>query len=157
MSKKTNAVRLLEKSGIAFSLKEYDWSINDKGVVTVNSDPNRDLTLVYKTLVTTCNQTGPIVAVIPVNETLDLKKLAKVSGNKKIEMLDVNLLEKLTGYVHGGCSPVGMKKLYPTYLAKEATDKETIFVSAGKRGAQIGLSPKDLLESVKGSYADITL
>ena len=103
------------------------------------------------------NKTGPVVAVIPSNQELDLKKIAKESGNKKDEMLHLRDLENLTGYIRGGCSPVGMKKLFPTYFDQSALNFATIMVSAGKRGLQMELAPNDLAGLVRGKFVDLTL
>ncbi|KFN92525.1 Cys-tRNA(Pro) deacylase [Tetragenococcus muriaticus PMC-11-5] len=94
---------------------------------------------------------------VPGDEELDLKKLAKISQNKKVEMLHLKDLEKTTGYIRGGCSPIGMKKNFPTYIDLSAQDFDTILVSAGKRGVQIELAPEDLISVVAGTMADITV
>ena len=110
----------------------------------------------HKTLVAVGNKTGPIVAVIPGDQELDLKKIAKASGNKKVEMLHLRDLEETTGYIRGGCSPIGMKKLFPTYIDESARHLEEIIISAGKRGLQIGLSPTDLSKLVRGQFVSLT-
>lgn len=153
---KTNAVRLLEQKKITFDTREYEYSDKHAAALETANALGIDENQVFKTLVTVGNKTGPVVAVIPGNKTLDLKKLAKASGNKKIEMLPMKELEGLTGYIHGGCSPVGMKKLFPTYYAKEAEIFDTIHVSAGRRGLQMSVSPEDLLNVTHGKYADLT-
>lgn len=153
---KTNALRQLEQKKIAFETREYEYSDSHAAALETAHALGIDENQVFKTLVTVGNKTGPVVAVIPGNKTLDLKKLAKVSGNKKIEMLPMKDLEELTGYIHGGCSPVGMKKLFPTYYASEAEEFDTIHVSAGRRGLQMSVSPEDLLTITRGNYADLT-
>ncbi|MGX6969551.1 Cys-tRNA(Pro) deacylase [Vagococcus bubulae] len=153
---KTNAVRILEQKKIAFDTREYEYSDTHAAALETAHALGIDENQVFKTLVTVGNKTGPVVAVIPGNKTLDLKKLAKVSGNKKIEMLPMKELESLTGYIHGGCSPVGMKKLFPTYYAEEAKSFDTIHVSAGRRGLQMSVSPEDLLNVTRGQYANLT-
>jgi len=110
---------------------------------------------IFKTLVAVGNKTGPIVAVIPGDEEVDLKKLAKESGNKKVEMLHLKDLEETTGYIRGGCSPVGMKKLFPTFIDQRATELSLMIVSAGRRGLQMGLKPTDLAKAVKGKIVAI--
>ncbi|OJG33293.1 YbaK/EbsC family protein EbsC protein [Enterococcus cecorum DSM 20682 = ATCC 43198] len=118
---------------------------------------NQNEAQIFKTLVAVGNKTGPVVAVIPSNQELDLKKIAKESGNKKVEMLHLKDLENLTGYIRGGCSPVGMKKLFPTYFDQSALNFATIMVSAGKRGVQMELAPNDLAGLVRGKFVDLTL
>ena len=102
------------------------------------------------------NKTGVIVAVIPGNHELDLKKLAQLSGNKKVEMLHLKDLEQTTGYIRGGCSPIGMKKLFPTFIDESASDFATIIISAGKRGLQLEIAPSDLAFLVNGKFGALT-
>ncbi len=104
----------------------------------------------------TGDKTGNIVACIPANKSIDLKKIAKISGNKKCELTPVNTLEKLTGYVRGGCSPLGMKKLFSTFIDSSAEELETILISAGKRGLQIVIAPTDLKQIIRGTFASIS-
>lgn len=153
---KTNAVRQLERKKIPFETREYEYSDSHAAALETAHALGIDENQVFKTLVTVGNKTGPVVAVIPGNKTLDLKKLAKASGNKKIEMLPMKELEELTGYIHGGCSPVGMKKSFPTFYANEAQQFEMIHVSAGRRGLQMSVSPTDLINVTSGAYADLT-
>lgn len=110
---------------------------------------------IFKTLVAVGNKTGPIVAVIPGEDEVDLKKLAQVSGNKKVEMLHLKDLEETTGYIRGGCSPVGMKKLFPTYIDQQAKERAVIIVSAGRRGLQMELEAEALATVVRGKFVDI--
>src|SRR5699024_542809 len=119
------------------------------------SQTNIPLDKVFKTLVTVGDKIGPVVVVIRAQDELNLKKLAKVSGNKKIDMLPMKDLEKTTGYIRGGCSPIGMKKSYPTYIDSYAEGLEYLVISAGKRGSQVELSPADLKEMTKAAYADL--
>lgn len=153
---KTNALRLLEQQKIVYQEHTYEWSENQLSAEHVVEQLHQNPDQVFKTLVAVGNQTGPIVAVIPGNCELDLKKLAKASGNKKVEMLHLKELEPLTGYIRGGCSPVGMKKQFPTFIANQAEKFETIIVSAGKRGLQMELSPVDLVGVVRGTIAELT-
>ena len=111
---------------------------------------------VYKTLVAVGDKTGVVVGVIPAQKELDLKAFAKVSGNKRIEMLPVKDLEETTGYIRGGCSPIGMKKSYPTFLSHHVSDEDKILVSGGKRGTQIALTPSDLVAVTHGKVETIT-
>lgn len=154
---KTNAMRIIEQHKIPYKEYEFQWSEDHLSADSVAEKLEIDESKIFKTLVTVGNKTGPIVAVIPGDRELDLKKLAKASGNKKIEMLHLKDLEETTGYIRGGCSPIGMKKLFPTYLAIEAEELETVIVSAGKRGMQIELPANAILEITNGTFADLTV
>lgn len=152
--KKTNAIRILESKKIKYEEIEYDASKGISGVdVAISTGENPQN--VYKTLVTISNKKEYFVFIIPVVNELDLKKAASVSNSKKIEMLLQRDLLGLTGYVHGGCSPIGMKKLFKTFIDESAKDKEYIFVSGGKIGVQIKINPQDLINIVKAEYVDI--
>lgn len=153
---KTNAMRTLENHKINYDVHEYAWSEEHTDAKTAAAKVDMPFEKIYKTLVAAGNNTGIIVACIPASTELDLKKFAKASGNKKVDMLHMKDLEKTTGYIRGGCSPVGMKKLFPTYIAAEAERLETIVVSAGKRGMQMEVIPRDLIEVTEGEFADIT-
>ncbi len=152
---KTNAIRLIEQKKISYVEHQYEWSENDLSARHVPEQVGIEAARIFKTLVAVGNASGPIVAVIPSDHELDLKKLAKASGNKKVEMLHVKDLESLTGYIRGGCSPIGMKKLFPTFMAVEAASYDTITVSAGKRGLQIEIAPNAILEITKGQTVDL--
>ncbi|MBM6935101.1 Cys-tRNA(Pro) deacylase [Enterococcus cecorum] len=154
---KTNAIRIIEQKKIPYQEHTYTFSENDLGAKHVAEELNQNEAQIFKTLVAVGNKTGPVVAVIPSNQELDLKKIAKESGNKKVEMLHLKDLENLTGYIRGGCSPVGMKKLFPTYFDQSALNFATIMVSAGKRGVQMELAPNDLAGLVRGKFVDLTL
>ena len=154
---KTNAIRIVEQKKIPYQEHTYTFSEDDLGAKHVAEELNQNEAQIFKTLVAVGNKTGPVVAVIPSNQELDLKKIAKESGNKKVEMLHLKDLENLTGYIRGGCSPVGMKKLFPTYFDKSALNFATIMVSAGKRGLQMELAPNDLAGLVRGKFVDLTL
>lgn len=154
-SKKTNAVRIVESSGIPFELKEYPVTEEHQSVVDVALAIGESPEHIYKTLLLTGDKIPFIVAVIPAEGSVDLKKIAKISGNKKCEMLPMKALLDTTGYVRGGCSPIGMKKQFPTYIEELSTLEEKIIVSAGKRGLQIVLSPHDLIAIVSATVADI--
>ena len=152
---KTNVMRTLEQKKIAYTPHEYpaDGPVDGASVAAyLNQDPEQ----VFKTLVTKGAGGGYYVFDIPVAENLDLKKAAKAVGEKSIAMLHSKELLPLTGYVHGGCSPIGMKKQFPTVFHRSALDQETIFVSAGKIGFQVELSPADLMKLVRGTAADVT-
>ena len=154
---KTNAIRIVEQKKIPHQEHTYTFSEDDLGAKHVAEELHQNEAQIFKTLVAVGNKTGPIVAVIPSNQELDLKKIAKESGNKKVEMLHLKDLESLTGYIRGGCSPVGMKKLFPTYFDQSALNFATIMVSAGKRGLQMELSPNDLASLVRGKFVDLIL
>ena len=153
---KTNAMRVLEKHKIDYIVHEYPWNDEHTDAQSAADKISMPLHKIYKTLVAVGSQTGELVACIPASSELDLKKFAKTSGNKKVDMLHMKDLEKTTGYIRGGCSPVGMKKLFPTYIALEAQDMAAIVVSAGKRGMQMEVDPDQLITVVQGEYADIT-
>ena len=125
---KTNAIRIVEQKKIPYQEHTYTFSENDLGAKHVAEELNQNEAQIFKTLVAVGNKTGPVVAVIPSNQELDLKKIAKESGNKKVEMLHLKDLENLTGYIRGGCSPVGMKKLFPTYFDQSALNFATIML-----------------------------
>ncbi|OTN77190.1 Cys-tRNA(Pro) deacylase [Enterococcus sp. 8G7_MSG3316] len=151
---KTNAIRMVEQRKIQYHEYTYAWSEDHLDAATVAQQLDAPQAI-YKTLVAVGNKTGPLVAVIPGQGALDLKKIAKVSHNKKVEMLHVKELEETTGYIRGGCSPIGMKKLFPTFVDASAQDLKEIIVSAGKRGLQIGLAPADLIQLTRGQFVDI--
>ena len=155
---KTNVMRVLEQKGIPFTAHAYD---HEEGVavdgVTVARMLNQDPECVFKTLVARGASKGIYVFCIPVAESLDLKKAARAVGEKSIEMVAVKEINSLTGYVRGGCSPVGMRKQYPTVFHETAEIIDTIMVSAGKIGYQVELSPAALVELVGGSLCDITV
>lgn len=142
---KTNALRLLEAASVPFETKEYPVSEDDLSGVTVARKTGMEPERVFKTLVAVGDKKGIAVFCIPCNCTLDLKKAALISGNKKIEMLKLSDLLAATGYVRGGCSPIGMKKAYPTFIDETCALWDTIAVSAGVRGMQIIISPDDLI------------
>ena len=153
---KTNAVRFLEQKKIPFTVSEYSFTEEHMGAKATAKELGVEESSIYKTLVAIGNKTGPIVAVVPGDKELDLKKIAKVSQNKKVEMLPMKELEPLTGYIHGGCSPVGMKKQLPTYFAKEAEELDLFHCSAGMRGLQLNIDPKELVKLLRATFVDIT-
>ena len=152
---KTNAIRILESHKINFETVSYEVDENDLTGETVATKAGADPETVFKTLVCIGDKVGHIVFCIPVTTELNLKKAALASGNKKVEMIKLKDLFPLTGYIRGGCSPVGMKKLFPTYIDETAQLFENIYVSAGIRGMQMKLSPDDLLKIINASYADL--
>jgi Cys-tRNA(Pro)/Cys-tRNA(Cys) deacylase len=152
---KTNAIRMVEQKKIPYTEHEYEWDESHLSASSVAEQLPESQSRIFKTLVAVGNVTGPLVAVIPGEAELNLKKLAKVSGNKKVEMLHLKDLEATTGYIRGGCSPIGMKKLFPTYLDQIAESYEQIIVSAGRRGLQMELAPQDICALTSGQFADI--
>ncbi|HAQ6077587.1 TPA: Cys-tRNA(Pro) deacylase [Enterococcus faecium] len=152
---KTNAIRMVEQKKIPYTEHEYEWDESHLSASSVAEQLPESQSRIFKTLVAVGNVTGPLIAVIPGEAELNLKKLAKVSGNKKVEMLHLKDLEATTGYIRGGCSPIGMKKLFPTYLDQIAESYEQIIVSAGRRGLQMELAPQDICALTSGQFADI--
>ncbi len=152
--KKTNAMRLVEAAGVDYEEFEYDASLGISGT-DVARTLNEDERMVFKTLVTETNKGEHFVFIVPVAMELDLKKAAKASGAKKVDMLKQRDLLPLTGYVHGGCSPIGMKTKLKTFIDASAMDKEYIYVSGGKVGMQIKLSPEDLVKLTDATAIDI--
>ncbi len=153
---KTNVMRLLDKAKIPYVHREYPVDENDLSGSHAADALGVDHRTLFKTLVLHGDKTGYLVCVIPVDEEIDLKKIAKVSGNKKTEMIPMKELLPLTGYIRGGCSPIGMKKAFPTYIDKSAEDLPEIGVSGGQRGVQILLAPKALASYVRAEFADVT-
>lgn len=151
---KTNAVRLVERAKIPYHLHEYPWSQDHLDALHVGQEMGLSLQQVYKTIVLQGDKLPYLVVCIAGDKEVDLKKVAKVSGNKRVELLPLSDLEKVTGYVRGGCSPVGMKKHFPTFLEKSAKDQSSIRVSAGKRGVQMEIDPLQLAELTKASWFD---
>lgn len=152
---KTNAARLLDKAGLQYNLIPYEFDENDLAAQHVADSLGQDISRVFKTLILHGDKTGHLVCVVPGDCEVDLKALAKVSGNKKVEMILMKDLLAVTGYIRGGCSPIGMKKRFPTYFHSTAASYQTIFVSAGVRGMQIEISPVDLIAFVGGVVADV--
>ena len=157
MAEKTNAIRLLENGNVPFRFYEYDVSdgrIDGKSIAEkIGESPDQ----VFKTLVT---QAPPgkdyFVFVVPASGELDLKKAAKACGRKSIEMIPQKLLFPLTGYIHGGCSPIGMKKLFPTYIDETAILFDKLCVSGGRIGTNLGLNPEELAAFINAQFVDLT-
>lgn len=154
---KTNAVRMLEAVGIKFRTAEYKVDENDLSGMHVAEQLGQPPEQVFKTLVLKGEKTGYLVCCIPVNAELDLKKAAKAAKDKKVEMLHMKDLLSVTGYIRGGCSPVGMKKKFPTFIDETAILFDEIAVSAGIRGAQIIVEPNALCEYVEAEFVDLTM
>lgn len=152
---KTNATRALVAAKIEFETFEYTYDESDLSGLHIAQEMGENPDLVFKTLVTKGEKTGINVFCIPVAKELDLKKCAKILNDKKVEMIAVKDLLSLTGYIRGGCSPIGMKKQYPTFIDISAENLDKIYVSAGKRGGQIYINPHDLSNFVNANFADL--
>lgn len=142
---KTNAVRLLDKAKITYELIPYEVDEHDLAAAHVAAQLGENIGQVFKTLVLHGDRSGYFVCVIPGDHEVDLKLAAKASGNKKADLIPMKELLPVTGYIRGGCSPVGMKKVFPTFIHDSCLQFEYIFISAGVRGLQIRLNPKDLI------------
>ncbi len=156
MDDKTNVMRFLDSKKISYN--HYEYSHGDSAVdgVTVASLIGKPIENVFKTLVTVGSDKKIFVFVVPVAKELNLKKGAKAAGVKSIEMLKVSEIKNVTGYIRGGCSPIGMKKLYKTFIDKSAVERDSIVFSAGKIGAQVELPPQVLAKLVNAIFTDIT-
>lgn len=153
---KTNAMRILDSKKISYSVNTYECDEFIDGMqIAYKLNQNPDVT--YKTLVTVGKSRGYYVFVIPVNKELDLKKAAKAVNEKSVEMIHVKDINAITGYIRGGCTPVGMKKLYPTVIDSSAKDLDEIIISGGRIGSQIFISPRDLVKVVNGEFIEITM
>lgn len=153
--KKTNAARLLDAQSVSYELAEYEVDESDLSAVTLAKKIGQDVEQIFKTLVLRGDKTGVFVCVIPGNAEVDLKKAAKVSGNKNCAMVQQKELLPLTGYIRGGCSPIGMKKPFPTYIHETCQLFDTIFVSAGQRGLQLVINPEDLIKITGSVVCDL--
>ena len=152
---KTTVARFLQKKGVKFDLIPYEVDENDLGAEHVAESLSENVEQVFKTIVLHGDKSGYIVGVLPGNHEIDLKKMAKVSGNKKCEPLPLKDLLPTTGYIRGGCSPIGMKKKFQTYIHTTVNSFPYVFVSAGVRGVQLKISPVDLIEQTEAVVADI--
>lgn len=152
---KTNAIRILESNNIVFDIKEYEVDENDLSGESVAEKIGANKEEVFKTLVAKGDKVGHCVFCIPVNFELNLKKAAKASGNKSVDLIKVKEIFPLTGYVRGGCSPIGMKKTLPTYIDETAQLFDKIYISAGVRGMQIHINPNDLKFLIDAEFADL--
>ena len=152
---KTNVMRLLDAAGIAYGTGTYEVDENDLSGSHAADLLGVEHDRMYKTLVLKGEKKGYMVCCIPVDEELDLKKAARAAGEKKAEMIHVKDMLGITGYIRGGCSPIGMKKHFPTYIEEMAQAFDTIMVSAGQRGVQVTLSPQDLRDYVEGTFVSL--
>lgn len=146
---KTNAARLLDKEKISYELIPYEVDESDLSAVHVAANLGEDVNQVFKTLVLQGDKTGHFVCVIPGDKEVNLKLAAKVSGNKNCELIPMKELLATTGYIRGACSPIGMKKHFPTFIHQTCSDYPYIYVSAGQRGLQIKIEPKELIKLVR--------
>lgn len=153
--KKTNAARLLDAKSVSYELTEYEVDESDLSAITLSKKIGQNIEQIFKTLVLRGDKTGVFVAVIPGNAEVDLKKAAKISGNKNCAMIQQKELLPLTGYIRGGCSPLGMKKPYPIYFHETSQLFDFIFVSAGQRGLQIKINPYDLIKVTGAVVCDL--
>ncbi|MBO4332256.1 MAG: Cys-tRNA(Pro) deacylase [Paludibacteraceae bacterium] len=153
---KTNAARLLDQAGIKYELVPYIVDENDLSAIHIADQLNEPIEQVFKTLVLRGDKSGIFVCVIPGEEEVDLKKAAKVSGNKNCDLVAMKELLGLTGYIRGGCSPLGMKKKYPTYIHETCILYDYIYVSGGVRGLQIKADPNDLIKICEMEICEIT-
>lgn len=152
---KTNAARLLDKMGLKYELIPYAIDENNLAADHVAAELGENIEQVFKTLVLRGDKTGIFVCVIPGDKEVNLKAAAKISGNKSAAMLHVKELLPTTGYIRGGCSPIGMKKHFPTFIHDSCTSYEYIYVSAGVRGLQIKIAPQDLVKAADATLADV--
>jgi Cys-tRNA(Pro)/Cys-tRNA(Cys) deacylase len=153
--KKTNAARLLDAKSISHELLEYEVDESDLSAATLAKKIGEDIEQIFKTLVLRGDKTGVFVCIVPGDAEVDLKKAAKISGNKNCAMVHQKELLPLTGYIRGGCSPLGMKKSYPTYIHETCQLFDSIFVSAGQRGLQFKINPEYLIKITGSVVSDL--
>ena len=154
---KTNAARLLDQAGIGYELASYEVDESDLSAGHVADRLGRPIDQVFKTLVLRGNVTGNFVCIIPGGDELDLKKAARISGNKNCDMIPMKQLQSVTGYIRGACSPIGMKKRFPTFLHETCELFETIYISAGLRGLQLRIAPADLIAMTGAVIGDLVV
>ena len=152
---KTNAARLLDKANIPYELVSYEVDENNLAAAHVAEQLNEDISQVFKTLILRGDRNGLFVCVVPGDVEVDLKKAAKVSGNKNAEMIQMKELLPLTGYIRGGCSPIGMKKPFPAYIHESSLLFDNIYISAGLRGLQLKISPLQLSGFINAVITDL--
>ena len=152
---KTNVARLLDQAKISYSLVPYIVDENDLSAGHIAEQLGEDIEQVFKTLVLRGDKTGRFVCVVPGEDEVDLKKAAKISGNKKVDLIPMKELLPTTGYIRGGCSPIGMKKPFPTYFHETCILFDYIYVSAGVRGLQLKINPDDLVKYVGATVCDL--
>ena len=153
---KTNAARLLDKAKIGYELIPYEVDENDLAATHVAQQLHEDICQVFKTLVLSGDKNGYLICVIPGDAEVNLKMAAKVSGNKSVEMIPMKSLLSVTGYIRGGCSPIGMKKAFPVFIHESCLNFPYIYISAGMRGLQIKIAPTDLIRFTNATCTDLT-
>jgi len=153
--KKTNVLRLLDQKKILYEVATYEYDAANFTPEKMQEFVNFDVGLLYKTLVGKGNKTGYLVGVVPKDKTLNFKLLSKVSGNKKMTLIPQKELLPLTGYIRGGCSPMGMKKAFPVFLDSSMLELEKVYVNAGQRGVLVGLAPQDLAKVTRAPFEAI--
>ena len=151
---KTNAMRILESLSIPYTVHTYEWDEEHLDAIHAATSAGLDTERVYKTIVMMNSNKELFVFCLPAEFSVSLKKARAVTGSKELDLLPLTELQKYTGYIRGGCSPLGMKKHYPTFISELAELEETIYVSAGQRGMQLSLKPDDLIKATNGSYED---
>ena len=154
---KTNAARLLDRAKIKYELIPYEVDESNLAATHVAEQLGEDIAMVFKTLVLVGDRTGHIVCVVPGNHEVDLKAAARASGKKWVEMIPMKELLPTTGYIRGGCTPIGMKKRFPTYIHSTALNFPFIYISAGVRGLQIKISPTDLINFVGAEVGELSV
>lgn len=154
---KTNAARLLDRAKITYELIPYTVDEDNLAATHVAEELGEDIATVFKTLILRGDRTGYFVCVIPGDKEVDLKAAARVSGNKKADLIPMKELLPTTGYIRGGCSPIGMKKPFPTFIHCTCLDHSRIYISAGVRGLQIAIAPTDLISYVGATVAELTV
>lgn len=152
---KTNAARLLDRAKIEYTLVPYTVDENNLAATHVAEELGEDIATVFKTLVLKGDKTGHFVCVIPGDKEVDLKAAARVSGNKKADLIPMKELLPTTGYIRGGCTPIGMKKPFPTFIHSTCLLYDTIYISAGVRGLQIAINPQNLIDFVGAAVAEL--
>ena len=154
---KTNAARLLDRAGIAYELISYEVDESDLAATHVAAQLGEPIERVFKTLILRGDRNGHFVCVVPGDREVDLKRAARVSGNKSADLIPMKELLPTTGYIRGGCSPIGMKRRFPTFIDASCEGFDTIYISAGVRGLQLRLAPSDLLRYTEARTAELTI
>ncbi len=152
---KTNAARLLDRAKIAYELIPYEVDENDLAAAHVAAQLGEPIERVFKTLILRGDRTGHFVCIIPGDSEVDLKAAARISGNKKCDLIPMKELLATTGYIRGGCSPIGLKKPFPVFLHRTAVDFDSIYISAGVRGLQLKIAPSDLIAYTRATTAPL--
>lgn len=152
--KKTNAMRILEQLNIEYDTKEYEVDENNLDAIHAAGSAGLEIECVYKTIVMQASDNSVFVFCLAADESISMKKARSITGSKDIDLIKMDRLQNTTGYIRGGCSPLGMKKSFPTYISEMAQLEEFIYVSAGVRGIQLKIKPEDLLRATDATYED---